>query len=149
MRALIQRVVRAQVAVDGEIIGSIGTGMVILLGVAEDDSEADAVWLAEKCANLRIFDNNEGKFHYSLLDIEGEALIISQFTLMGNSRKGRRPSFTQAAKPDKADLLYQFFIRHMKNLNIHSEIGRFAAHMLVSIDNDGPVTLIIDSEESR
>ncbi|NLA57691.1 MAG: D-tyrosyl-tRNA(Tyr) deacylase [Firmicutes bacterium] len=149
MRALIQRVSKAEVAVAGEVIGSIGAGMVILLGVAGDDTEWDAQWLAQKSANLRIFDDGAGKMNLSLLDTGGEALIVSQFTLYGDCRRGRRPSFDQAAPPDRAQALYNLFVEEMKRLGVRTATGQFQAMMDVSLENSGPVTLLVESESAR
>ncbi|NLY29910.1 MAG: D-tyrosyl-tRNA(Tyr) deacylase [Firmicutes bacterium] len=149
MRALIQRVNKAEVAVEGEVIGSIGAGMVILLGVAGDDTEWDAQWLAQKSANLRIFDDGEGKMNLSLLDTGGEALIVSQFTLYGDCRRGRRPSFDKAAPPDRAEALYNLFVQEMERLGVKTATGRFQAMMNVSLENNGPVTLLVESESAR
>jgi len=149
VRALIQRVSKAEVAVAGEVIGSIGAGMVILLGVAGDDTEWDAQWLAQKSANLRIFDDGAGKMNLSLLDTGGEALIVSQFTLYGDCRRGRRPSFDQAAPPDRAQALYNLFVEEMKRLGVRTATGQFQAMMDVSLENSGPVTLLVESESAR
>ena len=148
MRVVIQRVRKASVTVDNQITGSIGFGLVILIGVAREDSENDVQWIADKCINLRIFENEEGKFHYSLLDTGGEILAISQFTLLGDCRKGRRPSFTHAAEPKKAQQLYERFVDILKEKKIKIETGVFAARMSVEIHNDGPVTLILDSKKT-
>ena len=147
MRALVQRVSRASVAVQGKKVGAIGRGIVILVGVREGDTEEDARWLADKCVNLRIFENDEGKFDLSLLDIRGEALVVSQFTLYGYCRKGRRPSFTDAARPEVARKLYEAFVEALKRTGLNVETGVFAARMKVEILNDGPVTLMVESEE--
>ena len=148
MRVVIQRVRKASVTVDNQITGSIGFGLVILIGVAREDSENDVQWIADKCINLRIFENEEGKFHHSLLDTGGEILAISQFTLLGDCRKGRRPSFTHAAEPKKAQQLYERFVDILKEKKIKIETGVFAARMSVEIHNDGPVTLILDSKKT-
>ena len=148
MRALVQRVSRASVAARGKKIGAIGKGIVILVGVREDDTEEDARWLADKCVNLRIFENDEGKFDLSLLDIRGEALAVSQFTLYGDCRKGRRPSFTDAARPEVARKLYEAFVKALKRTGLKVETGVFAARMKVEILNDGPVTLMVETEEN-
>ncbi|NLY51754.1 MAG: D-tyrosyl-tRNA(Tyr) deacylase [Firmicutes bacterium] len=149
MRALIQRVNRAEVTVEGEVIGSIGAGMVILLGVAGDDTEWDAQWLAQKSANLRIFDDGAGKMNLSLLDTGGEVLVVSQFTLYGDCRRGRRPSFDKAAPPDRAEALYNLFVQEMEKLGVKTATGRFQAMMNVSLENNGPVTLLVESESAR
>lgn len=145
LRAVIQRVREGRVSVDGKVVGSIQKGMVILLGVKTEDTEADAHWLADKCVHLRIFENNEGEFHYSLMDVKGEILVVSQFTLYGDCRKGRRPSFTEAADPEIAESLYNCFVDLLRQCKLKVETGVFAAHMQVEIMNDGPVTLIIDT----
>ena len=132
-------------AVDGLDIGSVGCGLMILLGVASDDSDHEAEWLAEKTANLRIFEDAADKMNLSLLDTGGGALVVSQFTLYGDARRGRRPSFTDAAPPEKAERLYHLFVNMLRRYGIHVETGQFGARMLVSIDNDGPVTLIVDT----
>ena len=143
---MIQRVSSASVSVDGEIVGQIRKGLVILLGVRPGDTESDMKWLAGKCVNLRIFENEEAKFHYSLLDIEGDALVISQFTLFGDCRKGRRPGFSDAAPPEIAEPMYEQFVAYLKSMSIPVQTGRFAAMMDVEIHNSGPVTLILDTE---
>ena len=147
MRAVVQRVTRAKVIVENKIVGEIGRGLLVLLGVRNGDAERDAEWLAEKCVNLRIFENEEGKFHFSLLDISGDILVVSQFTLYGDCRRGRRPSFTEAASPELAEKLYNRFIDILKQKRLKVETGIFAARMSVEIHNDGPVTLILNSED--
>ena len=147
MRAVIQRVRSASVNVDEEVVGRIGRGLVILLGVGTNDTEREAAWLADKTANLRIFEDDAGKMNLSLLDAGGQALVVSQFTLYGDARKGRRPGFTDAAPPEKADELYRRYVENLEKLEIEVQTGRFRAKMLVSIENDGPVTLILDSAE--
>ncbi|WP_448379021.1 D-aminoacyl-tRNA deacylase [Fervidobacterium sp.] len=147
MRAVVQRVAKASVTVDNEVVGKISNGIVILLGVGKDDTEEDAKYLAEKIVNLRIFDDKNGKMNLSLLDVKGQALIISQFTLYGDCRRGRRPSYSDSAPPDLAKALYEKFIELVKNYDVHVETGIFAAHMLVEIHNDGPVTLLLDSKK--
>ena len=146
MRAVVQRVAKADVVVEGNVVGRIGRGLVILLGVKGDDREEDAVWLAEKCMNLRIFENEEGKFDLSLLNIHGEALVVSQFTLYGDCRRGRRPSFTDAAPPELAESLYEAFVNAIRQSGLSVQTGVFAARMMVNIHNEGPVTLIVDTE---
>lgn len=147
MKAIIQRVSRASVEVDGKIIGEIGPGLVILLGVAEDDEESDADYLAEKIVNLRIFNDDEDKMNLSLSDIQGEILAISQFTLYANTRKGRRPSFIGAALPEKAEPLYDYFIKKIEETGIGAAKGIFGAMMTVKIFNEGPVTIIMESKD--
>jgi D-tyrosyl-tRNA(Tyr) deacylase len=147
MRAVVQRVTKASVSVDNEVVGKISNGIVVLLGVGKDDTEEDAKYLAEKIVNLRIFDDEDGKMNLSLLDVKGQALIISQFTLYGDCRRGRRPSYSDSAPPDLAKALYEKFIELVKNYDVHVETGIFAAHMLVEIHNDGPVTLLLDSKK--
>jgi D-tyrosyl-tRNA(Tyr) deacylase len=145
VRAVIQRVERASVSVDGETVGSIGPGVAVLLGVGAEDGEKDALWMAGKTAGLRIFEDAEGKMNLSVLDTGGEALVVSQFTLYGDARKGRRPSFTSAAPPEKADRLYGCFVSELAKLGLRVQTGRFRAKMLVEIMNDGPVTILLDS----
>ena len=145
MIAVIQRVREGSVSVDGETISRIGPGLLVLLGVAEGDTGADSEYLAEKTVNLRIFEDEEGKMNRSLHDTGGEMLVVSQFTLLGDCRKGRRPSFIRAAPPEKAESLYLQFTRHAESRGIRVETGRFQAMMAVSLINDGPVTLIIES----
>lgn len=146
MRAVVQRVKRAEVRVDGEAVGRIEVGMVVLLGVGKDDTEAVGAALADKIANLRIFDDGQGKMNRSLLEIAGKALCVSQFTLYGDCRKGRRPSYDQAAPPEQAQILYERFVASLRKLGIRTETGRFRAMMDVELVNDGPVTLLLDSE---
>lgn len=147
MRVVLQRVSRATVAVDGEIVASIGAGLLLLVGAEHDDDTAEAQRLATKCAELRIFRDDEGKFNRSLLDAEGEALVVSQFTLMADVRKGRRPSFTRAAAPEIAEPLVEVFAQCLRDLGVATKTGRFGAHMDVELLNDGPVTIVIDSAE--
>ena len=150
MRALIQRVSSASVTIDGEVNGSVNQGLLILLGVTHTDTENDALYLAEKIANLRIFCDEQDKMNLSLLDINGEALVISQFTLYGDCRKGRRPGFSDAARPELADPLYERFIALLKEQGVKKvDTGRFGADMKVELLNDGPVTIIIDSKEAN
>ena len=145
MRALVQRVTRASVSVEGRLVGAVGHGLVVLLGVGKGDTEADASYLAERIANLRIFPDETGKFNLSLLDIAGEALVVSQFTLYGSTRKGRRPSFTDAAPPETAEPLIAAFADALRAPGVTVQTGVFQQHMLVEIHNDGPVTLLVDS----
>ena len=146
MRALIQRVSSASVTIDGEVNGSVNQGLLILLGVTHTDTENDALYLAEKIANLRIFCDEQDKMNLSLLDINGEALVISQFTLYGDCRKGRRPGFSDAARPELADPLYERFIALLKEQGVKKvDTGRVGADMKVALVNDGPVTLIVES----
>jgi D-tyrosyl-tRNA(Tyr) deacylase len=147
MRAVIQRVTSARVTVDGRKTGAIDAGLLVLLGVHRDDTEQDVSWLAEKSVNLRIFDDSAGKMNLSLLDTGGQMLIVSQFTLLGDCRKGRRPSWSQAAPPKRADLLYQQFISTVNNLGITTENGEFQAMMEVKLVNSGPVTMLLDSHK--
>jgi len=146
MKALVQRVTGASVSVSGRVMGKIGHGLVILLGIARGDSEEDARYLANKIINLRIFPHQASEIALSALEIEGEILVVSQFTLLADLRKGRRPSFTEAAPPDKAKELYQFFIDQVRSTGLKVETGVFQEHMLVEIHNDGPVTLILESK---
>ncbi len=147
MLAVVQRVTSASVEVDGEITGSIDAGLVVLLGVGEDDTEHDAEWMARKCAELRIFRDDEGRMNRIVEDVGGGVLAVSQFTLFGNCTKGRRPSFTGAAPPDRAQPLYEEFVRILRERGLHVGTGVFQAMMNVSLVNDGPVTLILDSRE--
>ncbi len=146
MRALIQRVTHARVVVDGEIVGEIGHGLLVLLGITHADSPEQAQWLAEKVASLRIFADDEGKMNRDLSEAGGAMLIVSQFTLYGDVRKGRRPSFIEAAGPDIAIPLYEAFINAVKALGIPTATGRFGAMMQVELVNDGPVTLMVESK---
>lgn len=146
MKAVLQRVKRASVRVDGATVGSIGQGLLVLLCAERGDGPETAAFLAGKTARLRIFSDPAGKFNLSLLDIGGEALVVSQFTLAGNWRKGNRPSFSDAAPPELAEPLYEAFCRDLRDLGIAVETGRFAAHMEVDLVNDGPVTLWLDSQ---
>lgn len=145
MKALIQRVSEALVSVDGKTIGRIGHGLVILLGVVEGDGDGDLEWLVKKCIELRIFEDDAGKMNLSALDIEGELLVVSQFTLAADCKRGRRPSFDDAAAPDVANKYYERFCELCRGAGIKVETGRFAAHMVVKISNDGPVTIMLDS----
>jgi D-tyrosyl-tRNA(Tyr) deacylase len=144
MRAVVQRVRRASVSVGGETVGAIDRGVAVLLGVTHEDGVAEADWLARKIAGLRIFEDQAGKMNLSLLDVEGGALVVSQFTLYGDARKGRRPSFVAAAPPDVAEPLVERFAETLRQHGVPTDMGVFGAHMLVEIHNDGPVTLILD-----
>jgi len=148
MRAVVQRVKKAAVEIGGEAVAATGPGLLVLLGVGKDDVEKDAAFLAEKIANLRIFEDSEGKMNLSLKDTGGAALVVSQFTLYGDCRKGRRPSFTDAAPPEKGEALYKTFIDDLRAQGITVETGQFGAKMLVKLENDGPVTFIVDSPAS-
>ena len=147
MKALLQRVTRASVSVIGEVVGSIGKGLVVFVGVAEGDTEEDAQYLAQKTAELRIFADEAGKFNLSALDIKGELLLVSQFTLMANTKKGRRPSFIEAAPPAQAEDLFEHFVEQAKATGLKVETGRFQQYMQVEIHNDGPVTILLDSRD--
>lgn len=148
MRAVVQRVSRAKVTVDGEITGEIGKGILLLLGVSRADSEKEALYLLEKTLNLRIFEDAEDKMNLSLLDIQGELLVVSQFTLYGDARKGRRPSFIEAAQPAEANRLYEFFVSAARSQISKVATGRFQAMMDVELVNDGPVTILLDSAKN-
>lgn len=147
MRAVLQRVRSASVTEDGRVLSSIGHGILVLLGVGLNDTESDASWLADKTANLRIFEDDEGKMNLSVLDVAGEVLVVSQFTLYGDARKGRRPSFSYAAPPERADALYLRYVGELKARNVPAQTGRFRAKMLVNIENDGPVTILLDTAQ--
>lgn len=147
MRAVIQRVTESSVTVDGTVIGEIGHGFMVLLGVAEDDTHADADAIVEKIIGLRVFNDDEGKFNLSLLDVKGSVLVISQFTLLGDCRKGRRPSFIKAARPEIAVPLYESVIAGLRERGVRVATGEFGAHMDVQLVNDGPVTLLVDSRK--
>ncbi|MCX5992199.1 MAG: D-aminoacyl-tRNA deacylase [Chloroflexi bacterium] len=146
MRVLLQLVTRASVSIDGEEVARIGKGLVCLVGVAQGDTESDARFLAGKVVNLRIFSDEAGKFNLSLVDVNGELLAVSQFTLLADARKGRRPSFTQAALPVEAEALFNKFVELARATGLRIETGRFQKHMLVEIYNDGPVTILLDSK---
>ncbi|QRF31123.1 D-aminoacyl-tRNA deacylase [Bacillus safensis] len=147
MRLVVQRVTNASVKVEEEITGAISEGYMVLVGVTHEDTEEDVLYLAEKLAHLRIFEDENGKMNRSLLDIKGSVLSVSQFTLYGDTRKGRRPNFMKAAKPDAANSLYECFNKTLRDKGIHVETGRFGAMMDVSLTNSGPVTLLMDSKE--
>ena len=144
MRAVVQRVSQASVMVDGRVVGQIGQGLMILVGVKTGDTEAEARWLAQKIAGLRIFSDDEGKFNLSVRDVGGAALVVSQFTLYGDTHKGRRPSFTDAAPPDLAEPLVDRFVEFLRAESLSVETGVFGAVMQVEIHNDGPVTLLLE-----
>jgi D-tyrosyl-tRNA(Tyr) deacylase len=145
VRAVVQRVARASVTVEGEVVGAIERGLLILLGVTHDDGDEQAAWLANKVAGLRIFEDDEGKMNLSLLDVGGSALVVSQFTLYGDASRGRRPSFTAAARPEVAEPLCDRFVELLRDAGVtRVESGAFGAHMMVEIHNDGPVTLILE-----
>lgn len=145
MRAVVQRVKKSSVTVDGSITGAIDQGLMVLVGVEKGDSEKDAAYIADKVAGLRIFEDENGKMNLSVSDINGQVLAVSQFTLLGDARKGKRPSFTEAAAPDEANELYRKVISLIEEKDIHVEEGVFQADMLVEIHNDGPVTILLDS----
>lgn len=147
MRALVQKVSRAEVKVEGEVRGSIQQGFLILLGVGQSDSTKEAEWLADKVVNLRIFEDEAGKLNRSLLEVGGAALVVSQFTLFGDCKKGRRPSFTGAARPELAVPLYEHFVARLRKVLTRVETGVFQTHMDVSLTNDGPVTLWLDTAD--
>jgi len=147
VKALLQRVTGASVSVAGEVVGRIGQGLVVFVGVASGDTEKDAQFLVQKTVNLRIFADEEGKFNLSALDIEGELLLVSQFTLLADTRKGRRPSFVEAAPPAEAEELFEQFVEQAHATGLKVETGRFQQYMQVEIHNDGPVTILLDSRE--
>lgn len=147
MRAVVQRVKQASVKVGDQIVGEIGKGLLILLGVGENDGEADKTWMAEKLIGLRIFEDEQGKMNLSVQDISGEILMVSQFTLYGDSRKGKRPSFSSAAVPDLAKGLFERTVEEVRKHGLKVETGIFQAEMDVALINDGPVTLLLDSEK--
>jgi D-aminoacyl-tRNA deacylase len=148
VRAVIQRVTRASVTVEARVAGEIGPGVLVLLGVNRTDNAESAAYLAEKIAHLRIFSDEAGKMNLSLLDVGGSALLVSQFTLYGDTRGGRRPSYIQAAPPEQASRLYEEFVRSIRALGVPVQTGVFQAHMQVELVNDGPVTILLDSEKS-
>ena len=147
MKALLQRVTGASVSVDGETVGRIGRGLVIFVGVASGDTEKDAQYLAQKAASLRIFSDEAGRFNLSALDIKGELLVVSQFTLLADTKKGRRPSFVEAAPPSEAEALFERFVAQARATGLKVETGRFQQYMQVEIHNDGPVTVLLDSRD--
>ena len=149
MRAVVQRVDRASVTVEGSITGQIDKGLLVLLGVAEGDTEKDLAYIVDKVCGLRIFEDEAGKMNLSVQDVGGSILAVSQFTLCGDCRKGKRPSFIAAARPETAIPLYERFVAELRDHDLHVETGEFGADMAVSLVNDGPVTLILDTEEMR
>ena len=148
MKAVVQRVKNAHVAIDNTIISNIGNGLMVLLGIQDGDTEREADFLVEKIIHLRIFEDDQGKMNLSLKDLKSELLVISQFTLMGDCRKGRRPSFTKAADPDRANTLYEYFIGRAIESGVVTKSGQFQANMDVSLVNQGPVTLVLDTREN-
>lgn len=148
MRAVVQRVTESNVTVDGETVGAIGPGIMVLIGVSTEDTDKDLKYIVEKVPNLRIFDDENGVMNKSLLDAGGSILAVSQFTLYGDARGGRRPSYIHAAKPEMANELYERAVAAWKDLGIHVETGRFRTEMKVSLINDGPVTILLDSERT-
>lgn len=147
MKALLQRVTSASVSIAGEVVGEINRGLVVLVGVASDDTEKDAQYLAQKTINLRIFADEQGKFNLSALDVNGELLVVSQFTLLADTRKGRRPSFVSAAPPQQAEKLFEEFVAALCDGGLKVATGRFQQYMRVEIINDGPVTILLDSKD--
>ena len=148
MRAIVQRVLQASVRIDGRVAGEIGRGVLVLLGVGRTDAEGDADYLADKIINLRIFDDTAGKMNLSLTEVGGSALVVSQFTLYGDVRRGRRPSYTDAAEPQSANRLYEYFVGRMRAVGTKVETGVFQADMQVALTNDGPVTILLDSKKA-
>ena len=146
MKALVQRVSRASVNVNNDIVGEIDQGLVVFLGVAQGDSKEDASYLANKVVNLRIFADEASKFALSALETKGDILVVSQFTLLADTRKGRRPSFTEAAPPEMANELYEFFVEQVRATGLKVETGLFQEHMLVEVHNNGPVTILLESK---
>jgi len=149
VKALLQRVTSASVSIDGEVVGSIGRGLVVFVGVAEGDGPKDADYLAQKLVNLRIFADEAERFNLSALDIKAELLLVSQFTLLADTRRGRRPSFTEAAPPPRAEELFEHFVDEAKASGLKVQTGRFQQYMQVEIHNDGPVTIMLDSRDKR
>ncbi|MBD2103282.1 D-aminoacyl-tRNA deacylase [Leptolyngbya sp. FACHB-261] len=146
MRVVVQRVKASQVTVQGQVIGQIGTGLNLLVGIAATDTPDELSWMVRKCLELRLFPSEAGGFERSIQEIEGELLVVSQFTLYGDARKGRRPSFAQAARPERAEALYEQFVEQLRLSGLRVETGQFGAMMQVAIDNDGPVTLLLERE---
>lgn len=147
MRAVVQKVSSSKVTVDEEIVGQINQGLLVLLGVTHDDTSKDVDYMVDKVTNLRIFEDTEGKMNLSLKDVGGEVLAVSQFTLYGDARKGRRPSFSNAARPEVANPLYKEFVEKVKKQGINVGTGQFGAHMMVDLTNDGPVTILLESRK--
>lgn len=147
MRAVVQRTLTSSVTSEGVETGRAGLGLTVLLGVAQDDDEKDALYMAEKISNLRIFEDDKGKMNQSLVDIGGDMLVVSQFTLCGDARHGRRPSFTEAAPPELAEALYEKFVSAVSAMGIRTATGRFRTEMVVSLENHGPVTILVDSKK--
>ena len=148
MRAVVQRVTSSGVKVDGLVVGEIGAGLLVLLGVARDDGKEDADYLANKVTNLRIFNDEQGKMNLSLIDSRGAMLVVSQFTLYGDTRHGRRPSYIDAAEPEEANALYEHFVERVRSQGVRVETGVFQAMMQVNLTNDGPVTILLDSKKN-
>ena len=148
MRAVVQRVTSSSVTVEGETTGKIDKGLMVLLGVADGDTDKDVTYMVDKIVNLRIFEDENDKMNLSLQDIGGSLLVVSQFTLLGDCRKGRSPSFIEAARPEMADNLYQKFVDKARSMGIRTETGRFKTHMMVELINDGPVTILVDSNKN-
>lgn len=148
MRAVVQRVASSSVTVEGETTGKIDKGLMVLLGVADGDTDKDVTYMVDKIVNLRIFEDENDKMNLSLQDIGASLLVVSQFTLLGDCRKGRRPSFIEAARPEMADNLYQKFVNKARSMGIRTETGRFKTHMMVELINDGPVTILVDSNKN-
>ena len=147
MRAVIQRVSESSVTVDGAVVGAIGMGLLVLLGVEEGDTEKETQYMIDKILGLRIFEDTEGKMNHSIQEVSGELLAVSQFTLLGDARKGRRPSYSNAARPEEANRLYELFVKGIREKGTKVETGVFQADMKVSLVNDGPVTLLLDSQK--
>ena len=147
MRAVVQRVSRASVTVEGDVVGQVGRGFVVLLGVSREDDEAAADYMADKIAGLRVFEDEAGKMNRSIQEVGGAILAISQFTLYGDVRRGRRPGFDRAGRPEQAEPLYERFVARLREMGLHVETGRFQTHMEVELVNDGPVTILVDSEK--
>ena len=148
MRAVVQRVTSSSVTVDGLVVGEIGAGLLVLLGVASGDGKEEADYLADKITNLRIFTDEQGKMNLSLIDTRGAMLVVSQFTLYGDTRHGRRPSYIDAAEPEKANALYEYFVERVRSQGVRVETGVFQAMMQVNLTNDGPVTILLDSKKT-